>query len=71
MMTTKGDDILLKMANRLAAASECLGQLAKKGGALEEMLKLREALRVIADCHVSEDEMRQIATKALGWSAEC
>ena len=58
----------LELANRLAAASAVLSQLAEKDGTVKELLRYRQALETIAELPPHrEDEGHLIARKALRW----
>lgn len=64
------DDFIMALSNRLHAASSVLSKVAEKDGAVMEVLRLRQALMLIADAPGDEDSLRLIAAKALGWIEE-
>ena len=61
------DDIVLSLADRLAAASEVLSHLASKDGRVAELMRLREALERIA---AMGGEAAEEAQRALRWSTQ-
>jgi hypothetical protein len=58
---------VLELANRLAAASDVLGQLAQRDGKVAELMRLRSALEVIAE---GGFDPPRIARRALRWCEE-
>ncbi len=58
------DDLIGKLASHLAAASEVLGQLARKDGPAAEIVRLRAALEQIA---TGTPDAAGIALVALRW----
>ncbi len=58
------DDLIGRLASHLAAASEVLGQLARKDGPAAEIMRLRTALEQIA---TGTPDAAGIAITALRW----
>ncbi len=58
------NDLIGKLASHLAAASEVLGQLARKDGPAAEIVRLRTALEQIA---TGTPDAAGIALTALRW----